>query len=231
MKLKVLSTIALLAISMSSHASSVDWTPYLKSMQNSCDMSGLDKLMETYSDTKKLPKGLASSVVEIEESGISYFNVKLKNATAFGYPLAEIEYSMSMNGTYGTHLIFKDASFMKLVPSFYVTSDNGKKHPAGTQKLWVEVYSLNANGKSKYVRTVNRPYENTDFNACIGNQYCDYTQHDHIMKKADKWVGKLGKNQYADPIRTNKDGWDKGYNYLVFDKQAKMIQCGGMVTG
>lgn len=231
MKLKVLSFITLLATAMHSHASPVDWTPYLKSMQNSCDRSGLEKLMKTYSSTKKLPKELTSSVVDIEEDSIFYFEAKLKNAAAFGYPLVGIEYNMSGNGTYSTNLIFKDVSFMKALPSFYVTSGNGKKHPAGTQKLWVEVYNLDANGKSKYVRTVNRPYENTDFNVCIGDQYCDYTQHNHIMKKADKWVGKLGKNQYAKPIRTNKDGWDKGYTYLIFDRQEKKIQCGGMLTG
>lgn len=127
----------LLVTSPVTYASTVDWTPYLISMQNGCVYDDTYKTL-----SKKLPANLQKTVVR-KTGVLSHENntltLILKNATAFGAPLTKIRFhGESYSPALSLH--FANDKFVNAVSDFYVKDLNGKKHYmiAGINKDWLE---------------------------------------------------------------------------------------------
>lgn len=113
---KLLLMVAVGFLAQSTLASAAtDWTPYLKPMLSGCDSvriaEGIPKKYKASIASKKV-KGNPDN--EGEEIITTY---TLKNATAFGQPLAKVEYLQGYEWS-STSLYFKDNKFTKLRPQF-----------------------------------------------------------------------------------------------------------------
>ncbi len=117
-------------------SAATDWTPYLKPMLSGCDSiriaEGIPKKYKASIASKKV-KGNPDN--EGEEIITTY---TLKNATAFGQPLAKVEYLQGYEWS-STSLYFKDNKFMALRPQFKIVKpvDDAKivKNDASSYEL------------------------------------------------------------------------------------------------
>lgn len=115
------SLIAITTTNIANADNSVDWTNYLKPMQNGCQNPNLSENFP-----KDLPKAYQKSINKISQSGKKSHNdgdnaytitYKLQNSTAFGQPLTAIEHSIGSEWGHW-RLYFKNDKFMTLRPTF-----------------------------------------------------------------------------------------------------------------
>lgn len=141
--LSSISVIITLSI-LSTSAFSADWTPYLNSLKNSCDMSGIEKALgkvsinwdkRTY-NINQLPKNLKNDIVKYDFDNEKFI---LKNATAFGYPLKAISYHSEMgDADPSVYLAFGSDKFVALLSQFTIT-DGKRTEKAGSNKYWINI--------------------------------------------------------------------------------------------
>ena len=93
---------------------STDWTPYLRSMQAGCKIPDLEQVPSQYRSSISSIKSPSNANREGEDKITTY---NLNNATAFGYPLQQIE---QLQGYEWGHvrLYFKDSRFTVLRSQF-----------------------------------------------------------------------------------------------------------------
>lgn len=151
---KLLGVAAVLFLGYSSLANAAtDWTPYLKPMLSGCNYPNpTDALPKKYKDSIVSKKVKGNPKNEGEEIITSY---TLKNATAFGQPLAKIEYLQGYEWSDLT-LYFKDNKFMALRPQFQLPKleEYGQVNENNTNGYDVEdggYLTLNFNKKDKSI--------------------------------------------------------------------------------
>lgn len=137
----------------------VDWTPYLKGMQNfggdGCDIRGHSDIPEWNADVflgqkngkylkSNMPKALQNSVSKYTAKRSPYqdpyadttfydVDIQLKNAVAFNKPITRI--TSKWGNTYKFTVHFSDGNFAGIKPQFYMTV-NDTKYPVGSNKYW-----------------------------------------------------------------------------------------------
>lgn len=121
---------ALLSIAQFSYAS-IDWTPRLTVLQDSCSSSFhvMDELPKKY-QTSILRK--SETQVKDEYSGNNVTTTyHLQEATFFGLPLIALKEDTNDTDFHYKKfsMVFKDTTFMNLRSSFYYTADSGMGMP------------------------------------------------------------------------------------------------------
>ncbi|WP_435939186.1 hypothetical protein ACSF85_02480 [Moraxella bovoculi] len=131
--------LTLATITTVANATPIDWTPYLKEMQNSCDFRAIETMFKpTYNEITlkpsypRLPKSLRSSISSISQYG----DLNLKNAVAFGHPIKKISPPLAVGDGSGITIEFANTKFFDLLPTFTL-SDGRKTEKAGTKHYWV----------------------------------------------------------------------------------------------
>ena len=95
-----------------------DWTPYLKPMMSGCNFPNpTDKLPARYKTSIASKKFRVDKTNEIDGYGEQITTYTLKNATAFGQPLLNLEYLAGYEWGH-LKLYFKDTKFTALRPQF-----------------------------------------------------------------------------------------------------------------
>lgn len=213
---KLVLVMALIALNGSAMAV-VDWTPYLKTMQDSCTKPNIEQifgLVETtdeYGGTdyvlkqSKIPKELKASIYKFNESSPHYIDVQLKNAVAFGHPIKSIAYIEEAG--YSFTVYFANNNFTQAKANFFFTV-NGKKHPVGIHKYWhvTRHYDEQTDTSTSTYKSINK------------TQYLKY----------DKQIEK-GDNNNLNIANIDNNGWYEGGYYsgrgLSFDTKEKSIKC------
>ena len=131
--LKFILTIAILTVSSSVAAKSIDWTPYLKWMQDSCNFNNSNNIKDKL-DEGKIPKALKPSVVK-RTRNTNKTRVQLKNAIAFGQPINRIEIEHPETSYSAFTVYFANNNFTKIKPNFFLRFDN-KQYAVGSDKAW-----------------------------------------------------------------------------------------------
>lgn len=208
------STLALLiSLVISSPAFSADWTPYVKSLKNTCGRTTLPYDGETL-EVAKFPKALKSDIVKTGE----YSDIVLKNATAFGLPLASIYEGDESGHGLTSILTFKSGDVSKLIPQFYFKDSKGKTLKAGEKKVYF-VKSVIKNHTA--VRTI---VESVPYPKLKNNNA------DAIVQYMSKQYGKKSKYQNLGLLFGTNTGWfyynDDGEDYdESFTFQGKRLKC------
>lgn len=160
-----------------SATAAVDWTPYLKGMQDHCSYDSKEfwqALGFGYPagepQKAKTPKALQASVSgysvkekkKLRNGDDHYLDIiiKLKNATAFGEPITKVHYYIGYE-FYGLEVTFANNNFTRLKPRFTMTYD-GKKYPVGSNKYWDEYLKIDKNG---WIADLGEYPESLSFNA------------------------------------------------------------------
>lgn len=192
-------SVAIVAVSMANVANAADWTPYLKRIQEGCDITegsyGVVELSDMLHGDISIPDHLRSDVVSRDVNAI-YF----KNATAFGYPMTKFSWHPA-NGDFNGHVYsvhFANSDFMKLLPSFFFVP-NSVGISAG----------LNIKEDYDFDRLV--PVDDTNFEIITLPNGVTYKKYDSRFASTDNGYYSLSEN-----IRV-----------LVFDKDTKTISCQG----
>lgn len=145
MKYSLISTLLIastILFSGAGYSKTVDWTPYVKDMANSCDDS---KIMKLFYELKfddngkiiswgKFPKELRAGIAKVQPYHDDYYFI-LKDSVAFGYPLMKI-FSGEIGDVQSTTLTFANDRFMSLLPTFNL-SDGKRTQKIGTKHYWV----------------------------------------------------------------------------------------------
>lgn len=124
---------------------STDWTPFLKPMQTNCQWPSQDLEQLT------IPASYQSSVASKKIQGIPdkrTITLKLKNAMAFGAPLAKIKFEASTAGGALT-LYFTNTDFMKHIREFHYQGEGVNLTASVPKKVTTAtgtVYTANAIG-------------------------------------------------------------------------------------
>lgn len=205
-----------------SSAMAADWTPYLKGMQNNCELS--EETKKILNKDKAIPKALKADVVrhkannycEPDSDNCDFSkHLQLKNATAFGHSLKSIVFSEDDFGSY-VQLDFANEQFMQLMPSFVLSFGNVQIKP--NQK---EVYLVDVS------------YDDND-KMIIGNYkkatYPKVVQTSDPSTTYEYFYPLLGSNQpqYNEVYYSTPTGWGmigQGMHYLDFSKKQKSIVC------
>lgn len=137
--LKPILIAGLLGVNLSAWA--VDWTPYLKSMQNECDFSIINVPTKALGDGNKtnIPKSLQPSIVSYAHTD-EKTDVRLKNATAFGQPITRVVTGYLNGDTFFLTVHFANANFTQIKPQFSIDVD-GKSYVVGTKQAWGVTYT------------------------------------------------------------------------------------------
>ena len=215
--IKSVLAVALIVISMPVTAKGVDWTPYLKGMQNECDLKsinansviGLSKGDIRQFKKSNMPKALQPSVASYKVVGEGV-DIRLKNAVAFGQPIYRIaERDEGWSNEFVVY--FSNANFTKIKPQFTMTINN-QKYPVGTEKSWF--FTIKYNDDTEELTYV---YRNTNMTSA---------QTQKVLKK----INNDETGDYDDGLAlVNKDGWSYnsplGGSGLRFDTKTKSISC------
>ena len=194
------------------HSKTVDWTPYVKDMTNSCDDS---KIMKLFYELKfddngkiiswgKLPKTLKSSIAKSD----GYGNFYLTNATVFGQPITQIYTSEESDGD-STILTFTNANFMSLLPKFTL-SDGNRTYKAGTKHYWVNEIIL-AEKKANHL------YTNYHHETLLNS----YTPNDY--KNADKELISMFVNEQKKQTEYYDDTLNENISKSFYKEQNKLL--------
>lgn len=124
-----------------------DWTPLLKTLQNSCS------LPKIYDDAGRMviPKAYQPSVVSHKNTGSRDSGTEtmvLKDAIAFGSPLNKFYVTVTESG-YNAVLSFDNANFMKNMSKFYFQDGNYKMLAGSRSKPFQKeemIYSPSSTG-------------------------------------------------------------------------------------
>lgn len=141
---------------ISQQTTTIDWTPYIKSVTENCNGQDIYRLFPHYdydysrAMPAQIPQILHPSIVQhgtSEEDGTEF--ILLKNAIFFGQPLVKIEVAEEGDGD-GLTLTFANEGFMTLIPQF--TVNDGKRMVAlGTPKYWINEFSTNEENENKRI--------------------------------------------------------------------------------
>lgn len=202
-----------------------DWTAYIQPLQHNCNGEKLSKIIYDYKKTQKFPKNLQPSIIKVtpinpfsdkkilNSNETDGFELLLKNATAFGYPITKLRIVVPETEYFDYTVSFANSNFMQLLPKFFVVSNTGKKEFAGTQKLWVE-YTEWSDSEQKYILKQNQTLP-----------YASFNQDNFVDTIAEKSSDTL----YYHIYRTSKTGWENVNEYmpiiLQFNQQNKTITC------
>lgn len=227
MMLKSVLFTALAVISLPVAAKSVDWTPYLKGIQNGCDLQDIyangvkydrdgNPRVDDYDVSDLLGlggqrpsgeepmSGKKSKMPKALQPSVSKYQIKdgtvnvyLKNAVAFGQPIHRISYEVPWMAESFT-IYFSNANFTKLKPQFYAIVDN-KKYPIGKEKHWIAVF----------------------------DEKTDETTYKSITAAQAKKLKAIGNGHI---ISITANGWSEEIEYyygnkLTFDTKTKSIAC------
>lgn len=204
---KLLITLCFLTTS----ALAADWTPYLKSLQDSCIFN--DNFMDMLSKNKKLPKALQADVVKHTLKNNGYGNdafLTLKNATAFGFPLKKI--SLEASPRLHLTLQFESVNPATLLPKFYLQQ--------GNQKIIAGVRAKNA------LLITQKYNESTGSYTTANIKTITVPKND---KHSIQILSTISDNAYI--AFSSADGWEKtgleDGGFLKFDSKKKTLTCGG----
>lgn len=208
--------IALITLFLATPAFSADWTPYLKGMQDGCGYS--EGIKQILLKQKPMPKELKGDVIKHTQKIMSgerwHSTIKLKNATAFGYPLVEIKDPAEHQDMSGLQLKFGRVDD-KLLSKFYTTIGN-KKIVAGTQSKTALLAQYQLNEKTDKLKLIN--VKEVSVPKIINEEvlYGYLTDEFTSLTIAEKY----GWSNYM-------SGMDDGINYssLKFDAKQKTLTC------
>lgn len=219
--LKSILVVVLLMASGSAMAKSVDWTPYLKGMQESCDINYGD-LVELFGDGKKskMPKKLQPSVAKYMLEPHEKTSVQLKNATAFGQPITRIVFEHPETSYVSLTVYFANSNFTKIKPQLFLKLED-EKYSVGTNKAWSmlarETSEMDEHGYP-IVKYSHSPIS---------------IKQAQVIKNSRKNGGDYGKFDGLAYIDNN--GWfrdieggegESSYSGLSFDVKKKSVMCG-----
>ena len=181
-----------------------DWTNYLKGMQDSCNIS---KIETTISKKSAIPKNLHTSMTKytVKNSmfGTKDVDIRLKNATAFGYPIHRITHNITSENMEFV-VYFSNSNFTKIKSQFTIKVE-GKSYAVGAKKSWL-IYSESENIKPQKI--LNVPYKGMDADY-FGNQ----SDWNNVLIIEDQGWLYYG-TEYGQ------------YPFLTFDSKKKTITCG-----
>lgn len=217
--------VALITLCCAMPAFSADWTPYLKGMQDGCGYG--EDIKKVLLKKKPIPKELKGDVVKHTQQMMSgepwYSTIKLKNATAFGYPLLEIKDPADNQDMSGLQLKFGKVDD-KLLSKFYVKVGNKKLvagKPSKTALLakykWEKKTKKNETiYESKLVSVKEIPTPKSLEGEALEKYFADDSDSFTSLMVATKdgWV------DYSSGV-----GDGMGYSYLKFDTKQKTLTC------
>ncbi len=199
-----------------------DWTPYLKDMQENCELN--EEVKKILNKDKAMPKTLKADVVshkannycEPESDNCDHSrHLQLKNATAFGYSLKSIVFSEDYAGSY-LQLNFSNEQFMQLMPSFVLSFGDIQIKP--NQK---DAYVVNANYDDNN-KIVVRNYKKVAYPSIVktSDPFFTYEYFQPLLES--------NQEQYNMAYYSTPTGWGisgQGVHYLDFNKKQKSIVC------